>query len=476
MLPIRPLSTRWVCRDRMRRLRCFCGVVLKQFGNADGEFMSTAQRRVVITGLGVISPLGSTKDGLWEALLGGRSGVGPQAVLPPGILPVTFAAAAGQFRGKIDDFGPLEKEQKKAIRKALKVMCRECLMGVAAAQLALADARWAPGQTDPTRSGITFGADYMLTVADEFTEGIRQCLDGRGRFEFSRWATEGMPKMSPLWLLKYLPNMPASHLAIFNDLRGPNNSLTLREAAANAAVGEAYQTILRGSAEMMLVGATGTRLHPMKMVHAIQQEELATGDGDPTTVSRPFDRDRTGMVLGEGAGAVVLEELSAAGARGVPIYGEIVGSASSSAVGRRLLARRDQAMMGALRAVLRSAGAKPDEIGHLHAHGLSSRSCDIEEARAIEAVFGARAEPLPVTAAKSYFGNLGAGSGMVELIASLLALQNGRLFPVLNYETPDPECPVAAVTDGEVSVGGSFVNLNVTPQGQATAVMIRRVG
>ena len=131
--------------------------------------------------------------------------------------------------------------------------------------------------------------------------------------------------MSPLWLLKYLPNMPASHLAIYNDLRGPNNSLTLREAAANIALGEAFQIILRGSADAMLVGATGTRLHCMKIVHALQQEEVARGDGDPARASRPFDRDRTGMVLGEGAGAVMLEELGHAQARGATIYGEVAG-------------------------------------------------------------------------------------------------------------------------------------------------------
>jgi len=436
--------------------------------------MGSARRRVVITGVGLISPLGSTKESLWEALSQGQSGVGPLTVLPPDTLPIPFAAEADQFDGKISDFGPLEKDRKKAIRKGLKVMCRECLMGVASAQLALADSGLDANRADPVRTGITFGADYMLTVPDEFTEGIRECLDPEGHFEFSRWAPEGLPKMSPLWLLKYLPNMPASHLAIYNDLRGPNNSLTLREAAANAAVGEAFQTILRGSADAMLAGATGTRLHPMKMVHALQQEELAGGNGDPARASRPFDRDRTGMVLGEGAGTIVLEELSAAEARGATILGEIVASATSSAVGRKMIAHRRQAMANVLRAVLQSADLKPEQLGHLHAHGLSTRSCDAEEAQAIDEVFGPRAEPLPVAAAKSNFGNLGAGGGMIELAASLLALKHDRLFPLLNYETPDPGCPMAAVARADTPPGESFINLNVTPQGQAAAVLVRR--
>ena len=274
--------------------------------------MSSTQRRVVITGMGVISPLGNSNQALWESLAAGRSGVGPLTILPPGTLPVSVAAEAGEFQGTIDEFGPLEKGQKKAIRKGLKVMCRECLMALGAAQRALQDAGLTPGAFDPCRAGINFGSDYMLTLPDEFTEGILQCLSDDGQFEFSRWAPQGMPKMSPLWLLKYLPNMPASHIAIYNDLRGPNNSLTHREASSNLAVAEAFQTICRGQADIMLAGATGTRLHPMKLVHAVQQEQVASGDGDPAHASRPFDRRRTGMVLGEGAGAVVLEDLRSA--------------------------------------------------------------------------------------------------------------------------------------------------------------------
>lgn len=434
--------------------------------------MVSAERRVVITGIGLVTPLGNSKEQLWDALSAGRSGVGPLASVPVGGLPVTIAAEARGFQGKVEEFGPLEKEQAKAIRKGLKVMCRECQMGVAAAQLALADAGLT-GKTDPVRTGIAFGADYMISLPDEFAPGIVNCLDPGGRFQFSRWAQEGMPKMSPLWLLKYLPNMPASHLAIYNDLRGPNNSVTMREAASNVAVGEAYQAILRDSADAMLTGATGTRVHPLKIVHAIQQEQLACGNGDPARASRPFDRDRSGMVLGEGAGALVLEELNTARARGATIYGEVVAAASSAVVGPALRAHRDQAMINVLRGVLRAADITPDDVGHLHAHGLSTRSCDVDESRAIAAVLGSRKRPLPIVAAKSYFGNLGAGSGLVEIAASLMALRHGRLFVTLNYRSPDPECPVAAVTDPETPPGQYFINLNVTPQGQASAVLIR---
>jgi 3-oxoacyl-[acyl-carrier-protein] synthase II len=349
-------------------------------------------------------------------------------------------------------------------------------MGVAVSQLALTDAGITLGSCDPERTGISFGADYMLSVPDEFAEGIIQCLDEHGKFQFSRWGTEGMSKMSPLWLLKYLPNMPASHVAIYNDFRGPNNSLTIREAGANAALGEAQQIILRGDADRMLVGATGTRLHTMKAIHAVQQEEVfQTGDNDdPTAASRPFDLNRRGMVLGEGAGAILIEELSAAQARGAKIYGEVVSAATSAAAGPRLVADRAQAFKNVLKSVLRAAEAGPDSVGHINAHGLSTRLGDAEEAQAINAVFSSRAKSVPVVAAKGNIGHIGAGGGMVELIASLMAMQNDRLFPAMNYSTPDPECPVSVVRDGDTRPGESFINLSVTPQGQASAAMVRR--
>lgn len=237
-------------------------------------------RRVVITGLGVICPLGLTTDALWEALAARHSGVGPLPPEAPGTLAAAFAGQAGDFTGHIDDFGPLDGELKKAIRKGLKVMCRESQMGVAAAQRAIGDAGLAPGASDPERSGVVFGSDYMLTAPDEFSTAISSCAEER-KFQFSRWATSGMTQLSPLWLLKYLPNMPASHVAIYNDFRGPNNSLTLREAASNLAIGEAFRVIQRGHADLMVAGATGTRVHPMKALHAAIQEELAPNGQDP---------------------------------------------------------------------------------------------------------------------------------------------------------------------------------------------------
>jgi 3-oxoacyl-[acyl-carrier-protein] synthase II len=439
----------------------------------ESEVGQRSARRVVITGLGVISPLGITPDTFWEALLAGRSGVTAMPEFPAGAVPMSFGAPVRAFTGAIDDFGPLAPDQKKAIRKAIKMMCRESQLGVAAAQRALDHAGIKQGGFDPERGGVVYGSDYMITEPEDFTAGIQRCLPN-GVFDFSRWAIDGMTQMTPLWLLKYLPNMPASHIAIYNDLRGPNNSLTQREASANLAVGEALRVIQRGHAELMLAGATGTRIHPMKLVHAVQQEPLATDDVAPEKASRPFDLNRTGQVLGEGAGAVILEELEHARQRGATIYAEVVGASSSSASGRNFVARRELSLTNAMRGALRDAGATPADVGHVQSHGLSTIGCDHDEAKAMQNVFDADLHKVPVTAAKSYFGHVGAGSGLLEMIAGVCSLHYRKLFPILNYETPDPDCPIRAVRDGSTSPGDSFLNPSVTPQGQASCVYVRR--
>ena len=435
--------------------------------------MSGAEsRRVVITGLGVVCPLGLTPDELWSGLAGGTSAVGPLQSFPCAGLPLHHAAEARCFSGDIADFGPLDGERKKAIRKGLKVMCRESQMAVAAAQRALHDCGDAASHHPPERFGCVFGSDYMLTLPEDFTAGVARCRGADGRFVFGRWAADGMPQLTPLWLLKYLPNMPASHIAIYNDLRGPSNSLTLREASGHLAVGEAVVTIQRGAADIMVAGATGTRVHPMKTVHALQSEQVAIGDGDPTRWSRPFDKNRTGMVLGEGAAVLILEELAHAQARGARIYGEIVGHAARCSSDSSGAGRRRQAIGHALRRALDMAAVPAGSLGHVHAHGLSTVNGDRDEAAAMHDVLGDAATRIPTVAAKSHFGNLGGGSGLVECVASILAMRHGELFPLLNYETSDADSPVRAARRGDPA-GTVCTSTAVTPQGQAGSLVIR---
>lgn len=436
---------------------------------------SANQRRVVITGIGVICPLGSSVQDYWTALAARQSGIAACQTLPAesAKLPLRYAGECQQFTGDIGDFGELEKSKKKAIRKALKVMCRETQMAVAAAELALADAKVAEDSRDPQRSGVVLGSDYMLTMPEDYVDGIRKCTTDGGEFEFEEWGEDGLGQMTPLWMLKYLPNMPASHIAILNDLRGPNNSLTMREASSNVAIGEAFTTIARGHADFMLAGATGTRILPMQAIHAMQTEQLADSDCDPTTASRPFDKNRLGMVAGEGAGVLVLEHRSSAEARGATIYGEVLGIGSSLVADRNLAGDTEKALANAIGACLTDAALSPTDIGHLNAHGLATQQADRSEAAAIHAQFGSHANATPVAALKSYFGNLGAGGGVVELAASLLAMQHNQLPAVLNYTEPDPDCQLNIAT-ADTQPGDRFLNLSVTPQGQAAVLAVGR--
>lgn len=432
------------------------------------------RRRVVITGLAAISPFGLDAEELWQGLSEQRSAIGPLTAFSPSNLPLQHAAEAAAFTGHISEFGDLDSDRKKLIRKGLKVMCRETQMAVAAAQRAIVSANLTdPEMVHRERFGCVFGSDYMLTLPDDFTGSVAACRGEDGQFIFDRWGEEGLPAMTPLWLLKFLPNMPASHIAIFNDLRGPSNSLTVREASGHLAVGEATITIERGAADVMLVGSTGTRIHPMKMVHALLNEEVATGEDDPAGWSRPFDRDRRGMVLGEGSAVLILEELEHARRRGAKIFGEVLGHAAVASSEGAAVGRRRSAVAAVVGKTLEAAGQTSSSIGHVHAQGLGTRAGDAEEAAGLVDALGPSLGSIPLVAAKANFGNLGGGSGLVECVASLVALGKGELFPQKNYATPDVACPIRSSRVGDLP-GDSFLSVALTPQGQAGGLLLGR--
>ena len=436
--------------------------------------MSQSDRRVVITGMGQISPLGNSIESMWDHLSTGKSGVGILQSVPVENFTTDIGGECSDFDGSVNNFGSPDKLLKRNIKKALKLMCREIQVGVAASQLALENAGLVGTDKDPTRIGTMFGSDYIITSPGEYSAGIAECLSSAGDFDFEKWAEQGIPKVEPTWLLKYLPNMPASHVAIFNDLQGPSNSLTVREASSNIAIGESVTIIRRGTADIMVTGATGSRIHPLRTIHVCLQEQLAdrnsaAAGGDARKACRPFDVDRSGMVMGEGAGVMILESLDSAEARGAKILGEVVGYGSSAVMLPEGTANYKTAISNAIVSAIEVAGVTADSIGHVHAHGLGGLRCDEEESAAIIDLLG----DTPVTAAKSYMGNLGAGSGMVEAISSVVAMQKDTLFPVLNCDSVDPKCKLNVVTE-KTKPGNSFINLNVTPQGQASATIIKR--
>ena len=412
---------------------------------------------VVITGVGVVSPIGIGCDDFWASLLAGRSGIRPITQFDASSLSVPFG-------GEVADFDP---KQWVRPRKSLKVMSREIQFGFAAADLAMADAGLATGRLEPERFGVVVGGDMIYADLDEMERTYRRALAG-GAFDFSVWSESIHEDLHPLWLLKHLPNMTASHIAIAHDARGPNNTIVLGDVSGLLSIGEAASVIRRGWADVMLAGGTGCRLHPMALV-ARGDALLSRRRDDCTRASRPFDLDRDGLVNGEGAGMFVLESRDHATRRGASIRGRLLSAVSrcEPAAGGTPLC--GSALRLAIRAAIAQAGIGPGEIGHVNAHGVSTQEIDRVEAGAIAAELGS----VPVTDPKSVFGHLGAGGGAVELAASLVGLGKGLVPATLNYESPDPLCPVSVVHGAPLAGRpGPVLAVNISSTGQAVAVVV----
>jgi 3-oxoacyl-[acyl-carrier-protein] synthase II len=425
--------------------------------------MAASSRRAVLTGLGVITAIGQDPASLWDALCGGRGGIRTISSFDPSALPTRFAAEVPDFDAK--------KYLDKTARKSLRVMARTIQLAVAAAQLALDDSKVDKAALDPTRFGVEFGSGLIASELDELGDAAQASANCQpGSIDLEKWGQAGLAAIPPLWMLKYLPNMLACHVSILHNAQGPNNSVTECDVASLLALGEAYRILGRDGADFFLVGGAESKINPLSLARQCLFEPLSKRNDAPEKACRPFDRRRDGLVLGEGAAVLVLEDLEHARKRGARIYAEVVGF--GAAFDRR---KTGAGLARAVRAALADAAIGPEDIDHINAHGLSSVEGDAWEARGLEEVFGNRREPVPVFAAKSYLGNLGAGSGTTELAASVVAMQHGAVPATLNYEEPDPACPVH-VTAGEPRPmkRPHVLKVNFTPMGQCAAVVVRK--
>ncbi len=426
---------------------------------------STSLPRVVVTGVGVVSPIGIGVDSFWQNLIAGRSGIAALSAFPAGDLPSKLAA-------EVRDFDPLEHIYQ---RKFLKVMSRDIQLGVAGASMAMKNSGLNRGDVDPERLGVEFGAGHISTTPEELADAAQHMqLMAEGQ-TFSKWAEDGLGQIAPLWLLKQLPNMPACHVAIEHDARGPNNTITSCESSALLALAEGVRAIERDAADVMIVGACSSYIHPLEIARLNLYESLSRGD-DPSRACRPFDLHRDGTVAGEGAAAFVIERYEHAVSRGAPIYCEILG-VGAGCDGRDLANRANGlGLARAIQSALRQSALSPRDLGHINAHGKGTRRDDVAEARAYHTALGMVAESIPVTALKSYFGHFDAGAGAVELAGSMLAMRYGRLPMTLNYRTPDPLCPLNIVRDEPLDITNSVaLSVNRTRMGQSAAAVIRAV-
>jgi len=427
----------------------------------------TAGNRIpgaVITGLGVISPVGLGKDRFWQNLLDGRSGIGYLESVPSEGLPCKLAA-------EIRDFDPLAHVYEK---RFLKVMSRDIQLGVSAASMAMKDAGIRGGDVDPFRMGVEFGAGHISFTPEELAEASHDYLDPSNREGYTRWGEDRMDSIAPLWLLRQLPNMPACHVAIEHDARGPNNTITSAEASPLLALQEAMRVINSGRADVMIVGAGSSSVHPIDITRLSLYDELSR-DVDPAHACRPFDRDRSGAVVGEGSAVFVIESYAHAIARGADIYCEVLAVGAGCDGTGYENGKGGTGIVRALGSAMKKAGIETKDIGHINAHGKSTRRDDFVESRAYHRAFGDDAAKIPVTALKSYFGNFDSGAGAVELAGSIMALRHGILPKTLNYENPDPQCRVNVIREPMRLKGSTAVSVNRTMMGQSVAAVLRSI-
>ncbi|MFO0877466.1 MAG: beta-ketoacyl-[acyl-carrier-protein] synthase family protein [Gemmataceae bacterium] len=425
-------------------------------------------RRVVVTGLGVVAPNGIGKEAFWSACVEGRSGVGPIRAFDASGHPVKIAAEVPEF-----DINPYLPNPH---RKSLKIMGRAARFGVAASSLAVQDSGLELAQEDPERVGVVMGTGIVPMDLPEVAPILGPAYGEDGRLSFEEIGRQGQGKLAPLWILKYLPNMSAAHISLLHNAQGPNSTITTACAAGTQAVGEAFRLIARDDADIVLCGGADSRLDPLLILAYHALGALSMSERNPSEVSRPFDGQRDGFVLGEGAGVLILEELEHARQRGAEIYAEILGLGSSfDAYG---VTKPDPDAGGATRAIrwaLREARIDPSEVDYINAHGTSTRLNDQMETIAVKRTFDGRARRLPLSSIKSMIGHLIGAAGAVEACALALTLKQGVLPPTINQTTPDPVCDLDyvpnAARDKRVNVA---VSTSFGFGGQNAALVMRR--
>jgi len=414
---------------------------------------------VVITGLGVVSPIGIGIEPFWNSLENGVSGVRVREQFADTELPFRIAAPVTGF----------EPKQYVKPRKALKIMCDPIKFACAAAVMAVEQAGLqADGDrtVDPNRIGTVVGTETFFADPAEVADVFHRCTVDKD-YQHDRWGELAIREIQPLWMLKYLPNMAASHISIALDARGPSNSICQGEASSMLALIEATNLIQRGAVDVAIVGGTGSQMALTSMLyHGV--ENLSQNIHDPEAACRPFDRDRDGMVVGEGSGAIVIESEEHAKARGANVIARVAGHSSGYAsVGSDVFGAAFEAC---LKESLQRADLKPSEIGFINANATGSIQGDAIEAKALNAVFG----DCPVSANKGNFGNLGPGTSMVELIAGILSMEHQIVPATLNFNQGDPSTPNRVVSQNMELRETSFVKSSISSMGQFTSLTIAK--
>jgi 3-oxoacyl-[acyl-carrier-protein] synthase II len=385
-------------------------------------------RRVVITGTGLLTAVGKDVHSSWASLLEGRSGIDTITQFDPAGYPVRFA-------GEVRDFDPGEYMD----RKEAKRTDRYAQLAVAAAVQAMREAGLEenPEAVDPDTFGVIIGSGIG---------GIATFEEQHGRF-----VDKGPSRVSPFFVPMFIADIAAGLVSIRYGAKGPNYATVSACASGAHAVGNAYRSIAAGESDVMITGGTEASVTPMTVAGFAAMNALSERNDSPSTASRPFDATRDGFVLGEGAGVLILEELEHARARGAPIIAEVVGfGQTADAYHITAPATGGEGAVRAMRAALRNAGAEPGEVSYINAHGTSTPANDMNETAAIKATFGEHARSLVVGSTKSMTGHTLGAAGGVEAVVTALVCRHGVIPPTINYSEPDPACDLDYATDGPV--------------------------
>jgi 3-oxoacyl-[acyl-carrier-protein] synthase II len=373
-------------------------------------------RRVVITGLGAVTPIGNSPAEFWQSLLAGRSGIGP----------IThFDASRHDCRiaGEVKGFDPLDYLDRKDVKRTDRFVH----LAMAATRQALEDADFRITALNAEQVGVILGTGIG---------GIRVLEEQQ-----TIYLQKGPDRCSPFMVPMMIANMAAGHLAIHFGAKGPNSCTVTACASGSNAIGDAFRLIQRGEVQAAITGGTEAAVTPLSMAGFSAMKALSTRNDTPEQACRPFDRDRDGFVMGEGAGILVLEELEHARARGAKIYAEIVGyGLTCDAHHMTNPAPGGEGAARAMRLALKDAGLQPGDVQHINAHATSTPVGDIAEVQAIKSVFGEHAPRLAISATKSMTGHLLGGAGGIATVATALAIHHGWVPPTLNLDNPDPEC------------------------------------
>lgn len=444
-----------------------------------------SKKRVVISGLGVISPVGLGIDETFDALVEKKSGVRRIESFDP-------SNFASQIGGEVLDFNVKNYVFKK-YNKSVKVMARDIELAVAAAYLAVKDGGLHTkcivdrGEADAinidsTRFGANIGAGLICADLNELAGALSTAVNNPDaatdrEFSLGKWG-EKMSNLTPLWLLKFLPNMLACHVTIVHDCQAPSNTITCGEASSHLAIGEAFRTIQRGAADICICGGAESKMNPMGLMRPILNGRVVTDYNDqPAQACRPFDQKRSGAVISEGGGLLILEEYEHAKQRGATIYGEVLGfGASANANHWRDVQADGRALQLAAHKAMKDAGVGVEDIDLINPAGLGLPKEDAAEAAAIQAVFGSKTAETPVLCTKGALGNNGAGSGAIDLAVTIKAMQRGVCPPSLNTEALDDGCQLNVVRqdpiDLRADVALSFAG--ALSGGQTGALVLRR--